>query len=242
MKRGWLLALIAANLVALIALVFIFPQFMVSPGPLEPGHSQLATDCFACHAPLHGASVDRCISCHALTEIGLRTTKGAVVTDRNVKVAFHQQLIEQNCMACHTDHAGPKLTHRTRKAFSHMLLKPAIKDRCESCHTAPQDTVHSGRTLSCAQCHPSESWKPVAFDHAKFFVLDGDHNTSCVTCHTNDDYSRYTCYGCHEHTPDNIRRKHAKEGIQDFENCVKCHRSADEKLEGGQRRGARVRD
>lgn len=288
MKRGWLLALIAANLVALIALVFIVPQFMVSPGPLEPGHSQLATDCFACHAPLHGASVDRCISCHALTEIGLRTTKGAVVTDRKVKVAFHQQLIEQKCMACHTDHAGPKLTHRTRKAFSHVLLKPAIKDRCESCHAAPQDKVHSGRTLSCAQCHPSESWKPASFDHAllpkaelencqnchkpptdklhsqikgncgqchtpnrwtpstfnhaKFFVLDGDHNTSCVTCHTGDRYSRYTCYGCHEHTPDNIRRKHAKEGIQDFENCVKCHRSADEKPEGGERRGARERD
>jgi len=191
-------------------------------------------------------------------------------------------------MACHTDHAGPKLTHRTGKQFSHALLKPTIKDRCESCHTAPQDKVHSGRTANCSQCHKPESWKPASFDHAllpkaelqncqschkpptdklhsqikgncgqchtptgwkpanfdhaKFFVLDRDHNTSCATCHTNDDYSRYTCYGCHEHTPDNIRRKHVKEGIQNFENCVKCHRSASDKTEGGERRGGRERD
>lgn len=42
------------------------------------------------------------------------------------------------------------------------------------------------------------------------------------------DYSRYTCYGCHEHTPDNIRREHIEEGIRDFDNCVECHRNADE--------------
>jgi hypothetical protein len=43
-----------------------------------------------------------------------------------------------------------------------------------------------------------------------------------------DDYSRYTCYGCHEHSPEKIRREHIEEGIRDFKNCVECHRSADE--------------
>ncbi|MEN9398134.1 MAG: hypothetical protein RLZ81_2664, partial [Pseudomonadota bacterium] len=44
MKRGWLLALICANLAALLALVFLYPHLMVSPGALVSGHAELATD------------------------------------------------------------------------------------------------------------------------------------------------------------------------------------------------------
>jgi hypothetical protein len=55
-----------------------------------------------------------------------------------------------------------------------------------------------------------------------------------VTCHVRNDYSRYTCYGCHEHTPDNIRRKHVEEGIRQFDNCVECHRSGNKHdIKGG---------
>jgi hypothetical protein len=42
-----------------------------------------------------------------------------------------------------------------------------------------------------------------------------------------DDYSRYTCYGCHEHSRSGIREEHLEEGIRDFEDCVECHRSGD---------------
>ncbi|MFI3185772.1 MAG: hypothetical protein QX198_07300, partial [Methylococcaceae bacterium] len=58
--------------------------------------------------------------------------------------------------------------------------------------------------------------------------LDGDHHTRCGTCHVGNDYSHYTCYGCHEHSPESIRREHIKEGIPNFENCVQCHRSGNE--------------
>ena len=55
-----------------------------------------------------------------------------------------------------------------------------------------------------------------------------------MTCHVRNDYSAYTCYGCHEHTPANIRREHVDEGIRQFDNCVECHRSADEHdIKGG---------
>jgi hypothetical protein len=77
------------------------------------------------------------------------------------------------------------------------------------------------------------------FNHDKLFRLDSDHNARCITCHEGSDYRRYTCYGCHEHTPDNIRREHVEEGIRDYSNCVKCHRSADEddiRGEGGGKR------
>jgi hypothetical protein len=78
---------------------------------------------------------------------------------------------------------------------------------------------------------------PATFDHNKYFVLDRDHNTRCVTCHVRNNYKNYTCYGCHEHSPSNIRREHIKEGIRDFNNCVKCHRSADEDDIQGREKG-----
>ncbi len=242
MKRGWLMALITLNLAALVALVFAYPHLMVSPGAVMPAHAEINTDCFACHAPLRGAAADRCIKCHALADIGVRTTKGAPVERKAVKASFHQQLLEQDCMACHSDHTGPRLTERRGKRFSHQLLRADVRERCEACHKPPADSLHRQVTGNCAQCHRQAGWKPATFAHDKLFLLDGDHNASCVTCHAGNDYKRYTCYGCHEHQPDKIRRKHEKEGIRDFENCVKCHRSAEEKegREGGH--GNRARD
>ena len=242
MKRGWLLALITLNLAGLVALVFVYPHLMVSPGAVVPAHAEINTDCFACHAPLRGAAADRCIKCHALADIGVRTTKGAPVERKAVKASFHQQLIEQDCMACHSDHPGPRLTERSGKRFSHQLLRADVRERCEACHKPPADSLHRQVTGNCAQCHRQDGWKPATFAHDKLFLLDSDHNASCVTCHAGSDYKRYTCYGCHEHQPDKIRRKHEKEGIRDFENCVKCHRSAEEKegREGGH--GNRARD
>ena len=241
MKR-WLLFAIAANLLAVVALTFAYPHLMVSPGVLTQGHAGLATDCFACHQPLRGASSQRCIACHALPEIGLRTTKGAPLSQRTTKTAFHQDLIEQDCMACHSDHEGPRLGKRSRKAFSHALLRTSVREVCESCHKAPADTLHRQITGGCKQCHSSERWKPATFDHDKFFLLDRDHTTQCVTCHTNSDFSRYTCYGCHEHRPDKVRKKHLEEGIRDFENCVECHRNAsDEPKRQAAREDGKVR-
>jgi hypothetical protein len=83
---------------------------------------------------------------------------------------------------------------------------------------------------------------PATFDHARFFMLDRDHNAACTTCHTTSDRRQYTCYGCHEHTEANIRAKHVREGIPNFTNCVSCHRSAHgESREGGGRERERER-
>lgn len=249
MKGRWLWIVIAANLLVLVALVFIYPHLMVSPGPLVPEHAALATDCFACHAPLRGASAERCVACHAVPDIGLRTSKGVAIQPTSasgatrLKMSFHQELTEQNCMACHSDHAGPKLAQRSKKKFSHALLRVETRDGCASCHAAPRNAMHRDLGVGCAQCHTTEAWKPATFDHDKFFVLDRDHNVSCATCHTvGKDYRQYTCYGCHEHTPANVRREHEKEGIRNFENCVKCHRSADGEREGGGDGGRGERD
>lgn len=290
-KPPVLLIVIALNLVVLVALAFGYPHLMVSPGPLVKGHAELATDCFACHAAWRGASSGRCIECHAVADVGLRTTRGVPIATGTIKASFHQELIEQDCMACHSDHQGPKLTKRSRKPFSHELLKVAVRDTCTSCHAAPKDTVHRDLKVECGQCHRSTAWKPAHFDHAllakaaldrceschnaptdrlhrqiqgnckschktdawkpatfdhdKYFVLDRDHDAPCDTCHRNNDFSRYTCYGCHEHSQAKVRAEHLEEGIRNFENCVECHRDPrvePEKGAGRERRDRRERD
>lgn len=219
--------ILAANLLALAALAFLYPHLMVGPGKLIPGHAQLETDCFACHAPFAGATSERCVSCHKPEEIGRLTTVGKPVQKPLTSVPFHQKLLQQNCMACHSDHAGVK-RFRVSGRFDHALLQPVLREECQSCHKPPKDSLHEKISGNCAQCHSLEKWVPATFDHRQYFELDRDHNVQCVTCHVRNDYSRYTCYGCHEHTPAGIRREHIEEGIRDFDNCVECHRSADE--------------
>ncbi len=220
-------AILAFNLIALAALVFIYPQLMVGPGKLIPGHKQLDADCFACHAPFSGADSALCVSCHKTVDIGLLTTKGQLIKQPLASIPFHQKLTNQDCMACHSDHAGAK-RYRVQGHFKHALLQKETREQCQSCHKVPTDSLHQQITGNCSQCHSQEKWTPATFDHIKHFQLDRDHNVSCVTCHVRSDYRSYTCYGCHEHTPEKIRRKHIKEGIREYNNCVECHRNADE--------------
>lgn len=230
--------ILAANLIVLAVLVFIYPNLMVGPGKLIPGHKQLETDCFACHAPLAGADSRRCIVCHKKVDIGLLSTTGLPISKPLTTTPFHQKLLNQDCVACHSDHAGVK-RFRPQGHFKHELLEVNTRAECQSCHKSPKDSLHLQITGNCSQCHSQEKWLPATFDHNKYFELDRDHNTRCVTCHLVNDYSRYTCYGCHEHTLDNIRRKHVKEGIRKFDDCVECHRNADEddiRGEGGGRK------
>ena len=217
--------ILAVNLIAMTVLVFVYPHLTVGPGKLIPGHKELSTDCFACHAPLTGASSERCLSCHKPDDIGRLTTKGQPIAKPLSATPFHQKLVSQDCVACHSDHAGVK-RFRPQGHFDHALLNAATREQCQDCHKSPTDSLHQQISGNCKQCHSQEKWKPATFDHGKFFELDRDHKTECVTCHVRNDYSRYTCYGCHEHTPAKIRREHVEEGIRNFENCVECHRSA----------------
>ena len=181
--------IIAANLIVLTILVFAYPQLMVSPGKLIPGHIELEADCFACHASFRGVDAERCISCHKPMEIGRLTTAGQPITKLKPSTPFHQQLIEQDCLACHSDHAG--VTRNSMQGhFKHALLKTETSGQCQNCHQSPTDSLHQQIDGNCTQCHTQDHWVPASFDHKAFFVLDGDHNTRCVTCHVRNDYSR----------------------------------------------------
>jgi len=225
LKYRLLIGFVAIIAVAVVVHTFKYPDSMISPGALISAHQELTTDCFACHVPFLGVSSNRCISCHAVDHIGLRSTLGEIITEPKTEIAFHQELIEQDCIACHIDHSGARLAHNPH-TFSHMLLLPERRDQCGDCHTKPENEIHLNLTVGCAECHSVSGWKPVMFDHDLFFELDRDHNTTCVTCHVNNVLTEFTCYGCHEHTRANIRRRHEREGIRNFDNCVECHRNA----------------
>lgn len=233
MKTG-LKIILGVNLAILAVLAFVYPHLMVGPGKLIPGHREIETDCFACHAPLQGASSDRCTICHKPEEIGLVTTRGQPATKPLTTMSFHQKLAERDCVACHSDHAGVK-RFRMQGHFKHDLLQKATREQCHTCHKAPADELHRQIPGRCGQCHTGERWTPANFDHDQYFVLDRDHNVKCAACHVRNDYSRYTCYGCHEHSPERIRRQHIEEGIRDFSNCVECHRRSSENEGGGDR-------
>ena len=226
--RRWILLGLAIVLSLVLVLTFVHPELMVSPGPLTPAHVELTTDCFACHVPLRGATSGRCVTCHVVADIGLRSTKGVAVARPAVKTSFHQDLIEENCIACHREHQGLQLDPRGHKAFSHELLRASSRDRCGCCHTAPDDELHRNLGVNCGQCHSQQRWEPATFEHDGFFVLDRDHKAACTTCHIDGDYGRYTCYGCHAHRQDAVRAEHLEEGIRDIDDCVECHRSANE--------------
>jgi hypothetical protein len=132
---------------------------------------------------------------------------------------------------------------RVQGRFNHALLLKETREQCQGCHKSPADALHKQISGNCSQCHTQERWVPATFDHDKYFLLDRDHDTRCVTCHVRNDYSTYTCYGCHEHSLSSIRRKHIEEGIRNFDNCVKCHRSADEHdIRGGEGEGGERRE
>ncbi len=218
--------ILAVNLSVLAMLVFVYPQLMVGPGKLIPGHKALESDCFACHAPFTGAASERCVTCHKAAEIGRLSTTGQAIAKPLTSTPFHQKLINKDCVACHSDHAGVK-RYLQQGRFNHALLQKVAREQCRDCHAPPADTLHQQISGNCSQCHSQDKWSPATFAHGTYFALDRDHNTRCVTCHLLNDYKRYTCYGCHEHSATSIRREHVEEGIRDFDNCVACHRSAD---------------
>ncbi len=223
----------AVKIIALVSLAPLLwlaidaPNVMIQPGKLIDSHMQLTDDCFACHSPFIGSVSEKCTKCHALEEIGLKTTKGLVISQEKKNVAFHQKLIEGDCIACHSDHKGVQ-AFRPIGQFSHQLIELDVQQQCDSCHGNPGDALHLKIKGGCSQCHTTDAWMPATFEHRDYFRFDREHPSACETCHINNDYRDYTCYGCHEHSRSKIREEHVEEGIRNYEKCVECHRSGDE--------------
>lgn len=190
-----------ANLAVIAVLAFMYPHLTISPGQLIPDHRELEQNCFACHTPIIGARSSKCIECHAVKDIGIRTTKGKPITKPASKspVPFHQKLVEQECIACHSDHTGV-MPFRKHQAFSHDLLEPATRDLCVSCHKKPVDKLHEKASDTCTTCHAKDKWKPATFKHE---LLPPNDLAQCFECHKKPtdkvhDKASEKCGQCHK--------------------------------------------
>jgi hypothetical protein len=202
MKNPWLWG-IALLLAAIVAACFVWPQQLVAPGPVMPAHRAIAQDCFACHAPLRGASAARCIACHAPARIGLFTVAGTPLPKPSI--AFHQQLQKADCRGCHSDHAGPALAGHGPTLFRHQLLQPAVQAHCAGCHVAPAGPrlgpLHKRfAAANCSACHSIAGWQPARFDHR---LLAPAARAACVSCHARPSgalhrgFGTTNCATCH---------------------------------------------
>ncbi|MBL0310048.1 MAG: hypothetical protein IPP77_10320 [Bacteroidetes bacterium] len=186
-------------------------------------HSKLKNEeCTSCHSDHNGLHPQKSIKhfdhdlLSADMKINCNSCHGKPVDK------LHDQL-STSCNSCHNTNSW-----KSTGMFNHDMITGVDKTNCTSCHQKPTDSFHQLLQDNCDKCHSTSKWKPSTFDHSSYFILDKDHNAECITCHTNNNFSSYTCYGCHEHSENKIISKHQKHGISNFSDCASCHRSGDE--------------
>jgi mono/diheme cytochrome c family protein len=98
---------------------------------------------------------------------------------------------------------------------------------CQACHEEP--AVHAERFgLNCSRCHTLQAWKPALLTRHTFFLDHGDEGrVACQTCHT-ENYAQNTCYGCHDHEPEQMETAHLQEEITEMDSCTECHPTGQE--------------
>lgn len=184
--------------------------------------------CAACHDDYHEGqfvSVSRtpdCAECHTVD--GFAGSTFTVEQHNAGKFALTGAHLATPCFACHLKEESPK---KEKWYFRN------IGTQCIDCH----DDIHAGHLSeeyypdkACVQCHSTEGWGDVSFDHARTdFILEGVHaKQSCTSCHKPDVTTGVSpriafaglakeCISCHE----NIHRSQFEaEGTTD---CVRCH-------------------
>lgn len=225
-------------------------------------HAELAADCAACHpAPWSRERMDeRCVRCHSdvRRELADSTSLHGSLPDGTRCRACHTE--HHGAQGSLTSMDARSLDHATfgfaldthREAASgnpfacgdchqpnSFAFRPAD---CEDCHREyqPAFTAEHAATWGsdCRSCHDGTGAR---FAHT-FPIDHGSRSASeCTVCHEGAprEYRSYTCYGCHEHTPANIRAEHREEGISDAElvQCVRCHEGGGEHDGRGERSG-----
>ena len=185
--------------------------------PLEGKH--VGVVCSTCHtSPTYAGTSATCSACHAKDD----AHKGQFGTDCG---ACHKATGWPDAAIDHSKTAFPLDGLHVSVACTQCHVNNVFKGTptaCASCHTAP--ATHVGTTFAggCADCHATSGWKPAKLVNHTFPIDHGGTASDCAVCHAAN-YGAYTCYGCHAHTPADIRTRHLDEGITDVTDCVKCH-------------------
>lgn len=192
------------------------------------------TTCVSCHKAIDvhgGKNGQECDSCHSV-EGWDKQTFNHFETDFPLRFK-HKQI---PCRACHVDG----------------VIKKEMPTNCSSCHA--NDGIHLGRNGDqCEDCHKTESWSLVSFDHhlKTGFPLLGQHKKNactqchagaltepmgrdCASCHAGDDAHKnpnmQLCGTCH--TPDKWKTINQFDhqitdfplmGLHSIVPCQNCH-------------------
>lgn len=192
---------------------------------LEGRHADVA--CKDCHRDnLFAGTPSDCYSCHRQDD-------------------EHNGQFGTDCAACHSplDWENATFDH-SRSNFpltgAHVGLDckqchsagqfAGLGTACESCHTDPAYHLGMFPGQACSQCHTTSSWRPATYNGRHTFPMNhGEGNNTCSSCHQ-PTLNTWTCYTCHDQAK--TAAEHRKEGISDFQNCLKCHPTGQED-EGG---------
>jgi hypothetical protein len=182
------------------------------------------SECKNCHVDYHsgeftknGTSPD-CIECHTLDEKFAYTTYG-FEDHKASSFPLEGSHMATPCFACHVSE-------------DHWSFRD-IGESCVDCH----DDIHDGFITekyypdkNCSNCHASDSWKIVIFDHSTTdWPLSGQHSsTDCRSCHFEENQSdggfsqefanlNSQCIECHENVHDD---QFSIDGVTD---CIRCH-------------------
>jgi hypothetical protein len=182
-------------------------------------------DCLTCHQAdyqrKHAGSgyPTTCTGCHTPTQwLGASFNHTTASGGRFTLVGTH---LTKPCTVCHDATTGaPKFA-------------PRDQNDCLTCHQADYQRKHagSGYPTTCLTCHTTTSFLGAVFNHdANFFPINsGTHRgrwSSCTICHTvASDFSRFSCFGCHEHNQADMDDKHrGRTGYRyASEACLTCH-------------------
>jgi hypothetical protein len=190
---------------------------------LEGKHGQAT--CAICHGPAQSPGsfkglATTCVGCHQSDDVHLGVygtdCAGCHTSADWQQVSFDHSRsgfpltgahIAATCVSCHTDH-----------------IFKGTPNTCVSCHAEPQ--VHLGQFgTDCTGCHSTSRWEGATFNHTFPLTHGGQGTIPCATCHTNpQQYTVYTCYNCHAHSPADTLAEHRDEGIvADIATCARCH-------------------
>ncbi len=163
---------------------------------------------------------------------------------------------DNKCESCHTRNRTFKGTPRNCSADGCHAKDDAHKgrlgDKCERCHTETGDNTFNHNTMSafqldgkhltvrCADCHPSETFKPrptTCFGcHPEPKVHKGQYGTTCETCHNTrtwedikplHDVGDFSLKGAHDNIACERCHRDNRPLAGSGNLCINCHRQDD---------------
>lgn len=142
-------------------------------------------DCVSCHLinDAHDSPIDaKCEQCHSSNG----WDKVAFDHDRLTEFTLKDKHAAIECEACHTN----------------LLFKNEVGSKCIDCHLS--NDIHKGMNgTRCDECHQTQGWKEISFDHnkdTKFPLLGKHEQVTCESCHQDDTREKKLekkCINCH---------------------------------------------